>query len=518
MKRESAKKTKRTQKTVRSETETEKKDQTGKPETGRFDGMGRKSKEFLREHRAALAVLLALLLVRLAVLYVLRFNYTLWSDDASYINSGVTFAKTGAITMHENMLDGKPVYSAQIMPGMTVLIGLISLAAGEGWALWKVLKILWILMGTAAAWYVYRTVRLFAPKWCGVLAMLWLFRPDFIWMDNLILTETPFLLCLSAMAYYTLRMGKSPGWPPFWGCLVSWLLGLSLKANIALYPLFALAYLLLRGYDRKLLAKQCAAVACVAACFLVPWTVRNYVHFHAFIPLTYGAGNPTLQGTYQGTGYPPDEDFDYETSVDAVIRERYAEFYQEDGTVKPEYTRYISLRNDALKAKVRQAAWWKQDWKSMAFSYLIEKPCTMVFSPFYWQRVLDIGIDKVLAVHRLDFLLCLLTVVSALILKKRRLPVLFLAGTYLANIYIYAMTFAFDRYNASLMCLRFILTGLGLSLGLQLLERGMEEIHRFEGQEAAALDHPQIPETAGSETGAENQPVSGRRKKEPGRR
>ena len=45
---------------------------------------------------------------------------------------------------------------------------------------------------------------------------------------------------------------------------------------------------------------------------------------------------------------------------------------------------------------------------------------------------------------------------------------LFLSALYLGNLYIYAMTFAFDRYNASLMSLRFILIGIGLGLAAEL--------------------------------------------------
>lgn len=97
-----------------------------------------------------------------------------------------------------------------------------------------------------------------------------LFRADFIWMDNLILTETPFMLALTAMVYYTLRMGKQPGFRYFWPCAISYMAGLMLKANIALYPLFALVYLLVVKYDRKLLAKQCVVLAGVVLCFVIP--------------------------------------------------------------------------------------------------------------------------------------------------------------------------------------------------------------------------------------------------------
>ncbi len=432
---------------------------------------------FVQAHGMALLVLAALFLARLLAMYSLGVQYTLWSDDTSYLRSGIYFAQHGVLTMHEEYP------SAQIMPGMTWLIALFSLLFGEGRGLWMALKLLWSAMGTLTGWYLYRCVGLFAPKWCGVAAMFCLFRADFLWMDNLILTETPFLLALTAMVYYTFRMGRFQDWHSFIGCLAAYLAGLLLKANIALYPLFALAYLLCTQYDRKLLMKQCGIVAAAVLVFLIPWTARNYRQFHAFIPLTYGAGNPTLQGTYQGRGYPADEELDYETNVEQPARQRYAAYYQEDGTVQPRYQRYVSLGKDAIKAAYRQKVWWDRDWTAFLYSYLIAKPWQTMNELFYWQRVLDVPGDRMALVQRMDLYFCALALAASVILKKKRLPMLFLAGTYLANVYIYSMTFAFGRYNASLMGLRFLMVGIGLSLVVQLARRGVESVEQFERDE-----------------------------------
>ena len=415
---------------------------------------------FAREHRAALIVLLLLLVLRLMTLYSLGFTYSLESDDLSYIESGIQFARTGTISMH----DAYP--SAQIMPGMTVLIGLFVLLFGEGKLLWIALKVLWICMGLGTAWLIYRSVCLFVPKWCGVIGMLPLFRADFIWMDNLILTETPFMLALTAMVYYTLRMGKQPGFRYFWPCAISYMAGLMLKANIALYPLFALVYLLL--------AKQCVVLAGVVLCFVIPWSIRNYVQFHAFVPLTYGAGNPTLLGTYQGEGFPSDDKLDYETNVEKVAEEKYADYYNDAGKVLPQYQRYVSLQKDAIQARYRQQVWRNTDYKKMLYSYGVIKPQMMIESVFYWDTVFDQPIETLQQIQRVDLYLCIASLAAALVLKRHRKPLLFVTAVYLGNIYIYSMTYAFSRYNASLMSMRFILLGIGAGLLVLLLKRGMD--------------------------------------------
>lgn len=425
---------------------------------------------FMKENKAALIVLFLLLVLRLMTLYSLGFTYSLESDDAAYIESGIQFARTGTITMH----DDYP--SAQIMPGMTVLIGIFVLLFGEGKLLWISLKALWILMGLGTAWLIYKSVCLFVPKWCGIIGMLPLFRADFIWMDNLILTETPFMFALTAMVYYTLRMGKQPGFRYFWPCAIAYMAGLMLKANIALYPLFALIYLLVVKYDRKLLAKQCVVLAGIVLCFVIPWSIRNYIHFHAFVPLTYGAGNPTLLGTYQGEQYPSDDELDYETNVEQVAKEKYADYYDENGEVLPQYQRYVSLQKDAIKAKYRQQAWWDTDYKKMLYSYGVIKPQMMIESVFYWDTVFNQSLEALQQIQRVDLYLCIASLIAAFVLKRHRKPLLFVTAAYLGNIYIYSMTYAFSRYNASLMSMRFILIGIGAGLLVSLLKRGMDTL------------------------------------------
>lgn len=422
--------------------------------------------DFIHSHKAILIVMALLLGVRLLGMYQMGYLYSLNSDDAAYVKSGIHFANTGIISMHNEYP------SAQIMPGMTVLIGALSLIFGEGTLLWLVLKLLWVAMGSWTAWYIYRSVTLYAPKWCGVLAVLPLFRPDYIWMDNLLLTETPFILCLIAMVYYTLKMGQeTQSHRSFWLCALFYMGGLMLKANIAPYPLFALVYLLIVKYDRKLLLKQCGILACIVLLFVIPWSIRNYIRFDTFVPLTYGAGNPTLLGTYQGTGYPLDEELDYETNVSHVVREKYERYYDENGQIKPEFERYVYLQADGVKASYRQKEWLKKDAQGFLSSLLISKPWRMMRSVFYWDTILRTGAHTLRMLPYMEMLFCVAAAIGSFLLKKYRAPILFALGVYMGNIYIYATTFSFDRYNASVVYLRYIAMGIGIAVLLRLIRK-----------------------------------------------
>jgi hypothetical protein len=425
----------------------------------------RSLRAFFRSHRWILLLMALLLAERLAALSLLGVRYNIGSDDLSYVKSGLRFAQTGMITMHNEYP------SAQIMPGMPCLIGLMSLLLGEGDALWLGLKLAWIAMGTLTAWFVYRSVRLFAPGWCGVGAALPLLSPEFVWTDNLILTETPFTLCFTALLYYTLRLGKERDRRSFLGCLIFYLLGLMFKANIGLYPLFAMVYLLARGYGFRRLLRQGLILGCALVCVLAPWTIRNALRFHDFIPLTYGSGNPMLLGTYQGVGYPADEELDYETHVEAVVRREYADYFGTDGEPLPQYAKYVSLARDGVKARYRLSVWAERDWKSLALSYGILKPLMLINGTFYWQRVFNVPGTVIQNLRELGTVLWLGALGLCLLARRHRGEALFLSAVYLGNILIYAMTYAFGRYNLSLLPARFLVLGLGLSALWDLLQK-----------------------------------------------
>lgn len=426
---------------------------------------GKKFRSFLFTNKAILIVMILLFAERLVAMDRLNATYTLYSDDFSYVRSGLIFASTGKITMHE------AYPSAQIMPGMTVLIGIISMLFGEGTMLWIVLKLLWISMGTMTAWFIYRSVCVFAPRWCGVAAALPLFIPNFVWQDNLILTETPFLLFFTAAIYFTFMMGRNGQWRDFWGFLIAYMGALMFRANIVPYAFFALLYLLVVRYDRKRLLRQYILLACAVLCFVIPWSIRNYIQFGDFIPLTYGLGNPMLLGTYQGVGYPEDDELNYVTNVDDVLREEYAEYFEADGSIREGLERYISLKRDEIQAKYRQKVWWQTDPKSMLYSYLVLKPKMMLTSTFYWQEIFHFPWAWIMCLQYQIYFLGAAGIIAALILRKNRWQMFWLALIFFGNLYIFAMAFAFDRYFVSLLPLVYIADGIGLGMINQLLPR-----------------------------------------------
>lgn len=402
-------------------------------------------------------ILILLFIERVVAMFILGTDYNLANDDMGYINSGITFAHTGVISIYSQYP------SAMIMPGLPVLCGAFYLVFGEGDAFWIALKLLYCLFGTLTALAVYKSVKLFAPKGFGLLSMLPFFLPNAVWMNNIILTETPYCFFLAWSVYYALSMGKNLNAKnsvlfslTFFGALMF--------RNIALIiPFAAFAYLLLikRGERKRVLAASAGVWLLIAA--FAPWCIRNYRLFDAFIPYTYGAGSPTLQGTYQGWGWPEDSELDYKTNADDVFREEYSSYFDANGDpVDPAQTQYLTLSSEMIKAKYRMSVWFSRSPFKFLTSYLLIKPMTMTVAVFYWKDLF--GCPKLLlTLLRLAGCFFAAGAVILCLIKRRHVePVVFLSVFYIASLLVTSISFSFDRYGEVLMFMRYIIVALGI--------------------------------------------------------
>lgn len=415
-----------------------------------------KIKSLILDNWCVLIVIIISLILHILALNELGFNYTLNSDDASYIQSGITFLETGKITMHG-------VISAQIMPGMTFLIALVSLAFGTGTGLMVALKILWMLMGITTIYVVYKTIKLYTNKYIATIPCLFFLAIDYIWMDNLILTETPYILLFSLLIYHTLKLSQNVNNKDYILIVIYYILAVFIRPNIGIYPIFLVIFLLLKKYNFKLLMKQCLLAGIILLICLVPWTYRNYKVFGKFIPLTYGMGNPLLLGTYQGVGYPLDEELDYIKNVDKKMSKE-MKYYLDNPKEKDYMTKYYSLEYDGMKAEYRMHEWWSRDKKSMLISYLYYKPIENFYNYFYWDTVLNISSDSLLIMRKIEIILFGISSLIILIDKKKFKEWLFLILVYGSQVALYSYTFAFSRYAITMFFLRYIIIGLGIDI------------------------------------------------------
>lgn len=413
-----------------------------------------KIKSLFLDNWCILVVLTISLILHVLALKELGFNYSLNSDDADYIKSGIVFLQTGKITMHD-------VLSAQIMPGMTFLIAFMALIFGVGSKLIISLKILWLIMGLLTIYIVYKTIKLYSNQYIAAISCLFFLAADYIWMDNLILTETPYILLFSLLIYHTLKLSTKANKKDFILIVIYYILAVFIRPTIGIFPIFLFVFLILKKYNFKLLIRQCIIAGIILLLCLIPWTYRNYKIFNHFIPLTYGTGNPLLLGTYQGSGYPTDEELDYVKNVDEKMPAE-MKYYLQNPNKKDYMTKYYSLEYDGLKAKYRMHEWWNKDKVSMLKSYLIYKPLQNFDNYFYWDTIMGISGNQLNVVRKVEIILFVISSILIFINKKRIKEWLFLILTYGSQIAIYSYTFAFSRYAISMFFIRYIIIGIGI--------------------------------------------------------
>lgn len=410
-----------------------------------------KIKSLFLDNWCILVVLIISLILHILALKELGFNYSLNSDDADYIKSGIVFLQTGEIT----------ILSAQIMPGMTFLIAFMALIFGVGSKLIISLKILWLVMGLLTIYIVYKTIKLYSNQYIAAISCLFFLAADYIWMDNLILTETPYILLFSLLIYHTLKLSMKANKKDFILIVIYYILAVFIRPTIGIFPIFLFVFLILKKYNFKLLIRQCIIAGIILLLCLIPWTYRNYKIFNHFIPLTYGTGNPLLLGTYQGSGYPTDEELDYVKNVDEKMPAE-MKYYLQNPNKKDYMTKYYSLEYDGLKAKYRMHEWWNKDKVSMLKSYLIYKPLQNFDNYFYWDTIMGISGNQLNVVRKVEIILFVISSILIFINKKRIKEWLFLILTYGSQIAIYSYTFAFSRYAISMFFIRYIIIGIGI--------------------------------------------------------
>ncbi len=243
--------------------------------------------------------------------------------------------------------------------------------------------------------------------------------------------------------------------------VIYYILAVFIRPTIGIFPIFLFVFLILKKYNFKLLIRQCIIAGIILLLCLIPWTYRNYKIFNHFIPLTYGTGNPLLLGTYQGSGYPTDEELDYVKNVDEKMPAE-MKYYLQNPNKKDYMTKYYSLEYDGLKAKYRMHEWWNKDKVSMLKSYLIYKPLQNFDNYFYWDTIMGISGNQLNVVRKVEIILFVISSILIFINKKRIKEWLFLILTYGSQIAIYSYTFAFSRYAISMFFIRYIIIGIGI--------------------------------------------------------
>ena len=149
----------------------------------------------------------------------------------------------------------------------------------------------------------------------ALAAWLWAICPNAIIFTVSIWDVSLSALLVAAILWATLRLSASRGWQNWVAYGFLWGFTAMTNATLLILLPFLLGWLV---YSTRRLAGPALALVVALLC-CVPWTIRNYVVFHAFIPLRSVMGlqlwmgnNELTQGRWAGALHPIDNSADRE--------------------------------------------------------------------------------------------------------------------------------------------------------------------------------------------------------------
>jgi dolichyl-phosphate-mannose-protein mannosyltransferase len=194
------------------------------------------------------------------------------------------FSRSGPLA-DPNLL-GHPV-------GYPIVLAIVGAVLGESDTAIQFVK---IACDALAAVLIFLIAIELLPFACGVIAgMLVALAPQFVWNSVLLLPDTLAVVPLLLAIYFLTRAVKRPRFITVLAAGVFVGLSCWLRANALLMaPFLALVVLLL--FDRKRRWRYAGALLAGTILVVAPMTIRNWIVFEHFIPVSLGAGQTMLEG------------------------------------------------------------------------------------------------------------------------------------------------------------------------------------------------------------------------------
>ena len=243
----------------------------------------------------AIGIFCLALLVRVIYNNTVAHNYYPLHDSLFYQTIGLNIVKEHCFCLHPYI---STVYRAPLWP---FIIGAISIVFGPGDYF---ARLFLCLVGSGTCVLIYLFARDLFGWRIGVLAgIMAAVYPELYIYDGWLYTESLYIFLLFAVCYGLYRLQRAPrgNWRLWITCgILLGLLSLTRPNGILVIGLF-IAWALIMGWQKLLLwrptARGMLATTLIAIVLIAPWTVRNYLVSHTFIPVATGDGT-VLLGAY----------------------------------------------------------------------------------------------------------------------------------------------------------------------------------------------------------------------------
>jgi 4-amino-4-deoxy-L-arabinose transferase-like glycosyltransferase len=254
----------------------------------------------------AISIFCLALLARVVYNFTVAIAYFPLHDSLFYQTIGINFVTQGCFCLHPGVTT---VYRAPLWP---VMLGAFSLFFGQNNLVGR-LFLSALDAGTCVLVYLFAR-DLFGRRFgliAGVTAVIY---PGLFIYTGWLYAETLFTFLLFALCYALYRIQRARGGQKWLWLLCGLLLGLlslTRPNGVIVIGLF-LAWAIVMAW-RKLLPRAATLrgalfSALLGLVIIAPWTVRNFVVAHAFIPVATGDGTVML-GAYNDSVLEPDYKF-----------------------------------------------------------------------------------------------------------------------------------------------------------------------------------------------------------------
>jgi len=250
----------------------------------------------IKKHKLIAIILLLGFAVTLS--YAFYFHIKPSVDAKAYDSIAWSLVQGTGYTETTNSLPDSAI--GRLGPGYEFFLAAIYWVFGHQlWIVWIIQSIL----HTLSAFIVYRLIRRLyvevnAEKYAALGAGLYIFFIDLLEFPAMLLTETLYLFLVLSGIYFALSMWEKPVLRNVLATSALFTLALLVRPPVTILMLVAIGFLIYRR-----LWRYAAIFAFMAVIILTPWTVRNYLKYHRFIPTSYILGYDVWVGNSPESKY-----------------------------------------------------------------------------------------------------------------------------------------------------------------------------------------------------------------------
>jgi 4-amino-4-deoxy-L-arabinose transferase-like glycosyltransferase len=260
------------------------------------------AKQLAAARGAAIALLVLALVVRIAE--VQRTHYVPINDGGIYLRLGAEIADLGTYSSQDRGAGGSRGPSAYFPPAYPYFIAAVDLADGHRSARGAgvhAVRISQAVLGTIAVALVgLVALELFGPAIALIALAIAAVYPVMIELSGVVVAENLLVVLELAAIWLILRARRASSRRYAWIVGAGVLLGLAVlthvNAVLLVPPLAVAAWTERPRFSPRALAPPGAMIAATVI-VIVPWTIRNAIDLHDFIPVSDETGI-TLVGTY----------------------------------------------------------------------------------------------------------------------------------------------------------------------------------------------------------------------------